>query len=65
MLFHFSDTIDGEVTHAKQQVTLDIVVLVLILVISPIVILLVRNATLTIQVTYRILKKIIKVQNGY
>ena len=65
MLFNFSDTIDGEVTHAKQQVTLDIVVLVLILVISPIVILLVRNATLTIQVTYRILKKIIKVQNGY
>ena len=47
---HFSYIISGEVTHARQHVALGIVVLVVILIISPIAILLVRNATLTIQV---------------
>ena len=50
ILTAFSDIVTSELRYADRHQALGIAVLVLVLIISPIIILLVRNATLTIQI---------------
>ncbi len=51
----FSFMVEEDLSHAETQQTITICILTLVLVISPLIIFLVRNATQTIQVYSKIL----------